>query len=551
MQFLARYSIGAKLLVTPALVSCLLLLVAGTAFHGFQAQHEALERIYETRIQRLRATSEGINDLRSLNEELYLVLADYRKAQEIDDNIDDDLKERIASIRTGLAEVAKEFETASKQAGLTEEEEAAYQDVLTSLAGYSDALAPVLAMLVGQGADRGDDYFSIVWSWFGNFLNSATRLNSIQDRLSGEDYEAAYRAANLATRLLGAAVAAAILLSLISALAIRSQVVGSIHRIRDVALSLQAGDLTHRVEVVGRDEIAQTANAFNQLADSFQELVGQVLGGARQVAASAHGLAVDVQQAERSAARQSEVTEAVASTMEQMSVSTSAVADSADQLRKTSLQTLQGAQEGGLAIQRMRGEADRVQIAFTEIRASVEDFLQRTAAIADLTHQVKDIAAQTNLLALNAAIEAARAGELGRGFAVVADEVRRLAEHSANAAVNIEEVAGVLGARSETVGLSLESGHQSLVSTLDYFGTLQLVVSTASEAVATTNREIDGIADAAKEQSRGSTDIATNVEEIARMCEQNAHVVVQAAGAAARLEQLAGNLEASVSRFRV
>ena len=551
MQFLARYSIGAKLLVTPALVSCLLLLVAGTAFHGFQAQHEALERIYETRIQRLRATSEGLNDVRSVNEELYLVLADYRKAQEIDDNIDDDLKERVASIRTGLAEVAKKFETASKQAGLTEEEEAAYQDVLTSLAGYSDALAPVLAMLVGQGADRGDDYFSIVWSWFGNFLNSATRLNSIQDRLSGEDYEAAYRAANLATSLLGAAVAAAILLSLISALAIRSQVVGSIHRIRDVALSLQAGDLTHRVEVVGRDEIAQTANAFNQLADSFQELVGQVLGGARQVAASAHGLAVDVQQAERSAARQSEVTEAVASTMEQMSVSTSAVADSADQLRKTSLQTLQGAQEGGLAIQRMRGEADRVQIAFTEIRASVEDFLQRTAAIADLTHQVKDIAAQTNLLALNAAIEAARAGELGRGFAVVADEVRRLAEHSANAAVNIEEVAGVLGARSETVGLSLESGHQSLVSTLDYFGTLQLVVSTASEAVATTNREIDGIADAAKEQSRGSTDIAINVEEIARMCEQNAHVVVQAAGAASRLEQLAGNLEASVSRFRV
>lgn len=551
MQFLARYSIGAKLLVTPALVSCLLLLVAGTAFHGFQAQHEALERIYETRIQRLRATSEGLNDVRSVNEELYLVLADYRKAQEIDDNIDDDLKERVASIRTGLAEVAKKFETASKQAGLTEEEEAAYQDVLTSLAGYSDALAPVLAMLVGQGADRGDDYFSIVWSWFGNFLNSATRLNSIQDRLSGEDYEAAYRAANLATSLLGAAVAAAILLSLISALAIRSQVVGSIHRIRDVALSLQAGDLTHRVEVVGRDEIAQTANAFNQLADSFQELVGQVLGGARQVAASAHGLAVDVQQAERSAARQSEVTEAVASTMEQMSVSTSAVADSADQLRKTSLQTLQGAQEGGLAIQRMRGEADRVQIAFTEIRASVEDFLQRTAAIADLTHQVKDIAAQTNLLALNAAIEAARAGELGRGFAVVADEVRRLAEHSANAAVNIEEVAGALGARSETVGLSLESGHQSLVSTLDYFGTLQLVVSTAGEAVATTNREIDGIADAAKEQSRGSTDIAINVEEIARMCEQNAHVVVQAAGAASRLEQLAGNLEASVSRFRV
>jgi len=277
------------------------------------------------------------------------------------------------------------------------------------------------------------------------------------------------------------------------------------------------GDLTQRLEVRGGDEVGQAASAFNDMMAKIAALVRQVGESARQVSSAAHELVANSRQVADSSHRQNDTSANAAASVEQMVSAIASIAQSTEAVHDQSRDSLRRSEEGNVSLSRLIGEVSVVETTVREIAESVQQFVDSTVAITNMTREVKDIADQTNLLALNAAIEAARAGEQGRGFAVVADEVRKLAEKSAGSASEIDAITRALTQRSDAVQRSIQNGLEHLASSQDSMEAVAMVLGEASGSVTRVGEGLDAIANATEEQRRVSGQVAANIESIASM----------------------------------
>src|SRR5690606_23123472 len=140
-------------------------------------------------------------------------------------------------------------------------------------------------------------------------------------------------------------------------------------------------------------------------------------------------------------------------------------------------------------------------------------------------------------------IEAARAGEHGRGFAVVAEEVRKLAEESAAAAKDIEELVREIQSGIAATVDAMGAGAQQAETALRDVQRSSEILTGILAAVGQIQRQAEDFSAGLQEISGGGHDIASAAEEQAASMQEVANAAQDLMEMAARLNGLMGQFQ--------
>ncbi|UOR11896.1 methyl-accepting chemotaxis protein [Halobacillus amylolyticus] len=481
--------------------------------------------------------------------------------------LNDPTEENLSSFK----ESSGTFEEIARSLNLPEEQATTLD---RNLLKYEQSLNTVNSTLTQATTTRSS--FEEIAADVSNHVNQVIALT---EGINGEILTEQNSMKNFILTLLFIIGGVALLITLVTGSLLVRSITKSMTTLKESAMIIGDGDLSHRISLKSKDEMAELGHQFNVMAEKMERSVCKVLEASGilnnssdhltsvsdQTATQAQEVNDAINQVAAGSQNQAQKIEETTKLIEHVSeaiVNTKqATGDINDRLHKAD----QVGIEGLKTVDQLEQTSNSFIELASHMSSEVQSASKQSQEVNKIVATIEDIADSTDLLALNAAIESARAGEAGRGFAVVADEVRKLSERSKQEAGRIHEL--VLNMSKQMSKLSTDarqfddyqsSQNNAVVQTKEAFHHISTHVQDMNHQINQVKQAVNGVDSVNEDVKQKLHDISiiseeavATAEEVAASSENQLQSISQVHQAATDLQALSQELSSEVSQFTI
>jgi methyl-accepting chemotaxis protein WspA len=318
-----------------------------------------------------------------------------------------------------------------------------------------------------------------------------------------------------------------------------------------IAEQVASGDLTAPVEVRTQDETGQLLMALKKMTESLTHIVGEVQHSGIQVTSSVTEIAATGREQQATATEIAATTTEVGATSKEISATSRELVKTMNEVSAVADQSATLASSGQAGLARMEEMMRQVMEAAGSINAKLAVLNEKAGNINQVVTTITKVADQTNLLSLNAAIEAEKAGEYGRGFAVVASEIRRLADQTAVATYDIEQMVKQIQSAVSASVMGMDKFSEEVRRGMQEVQHVGGELSQIIQHVQALAPRVESVNEGMQAQATGAEQISQALSQLSEAAQQTVESLRQSSQAVDGLNEVSSGLRANVSRFKL
>lgn len=328
----------------------------------------------------------------------------------------------------------------------------------------------------------------------------------------------------------------------------------AIQRLEEVVTDVKHGNLTVRAQMEVEDScesIRALIISFNDIIENLQQVMTAVQIAANQICEQARRRSWEMDKLALEANNQVKAITTALEAAGDMSKSMQSVASTTLQAAVIARQGVATAKNGCKITQQAADSVEQIRFITVDVSERANRLVESCQEISKIINFIAVISDKVVILSFNASIAAARFGEQGQAFRMVATEVRNLAEKVKDSVKEIEQFVDSIRRGVAEIREMIEGNAQQVENSTQLVATTQQMLRKLAGIIHNINQLLQSISANTVSQAQASQKVNENMQTVAAIARTTAAESTTAIGAFEELVEIAENLQASVSRFRV